>query len=113
MLQTRSDAHQDLEALMADIGRRARAAARPLAMASAERKHAALVSMADAIWRDRQSILNANAIDVANGEEAKLTPAFLDRLTLDENRIRAMADGIRAIAAMRDPVGDIIAASLR
>ena len=109
MLQTRSDAHQDLEALMADIGRRARAAARPLAMASAERKHAALVSMADAIWRDRQSILNANAIDVANGEEAKLTPAFLDRLTLDENRIRAMADGIRAIAAMRDPVGDIIA----
>lgn len=109
MLQTRGDAHQDLEALMAEIGRRARAAARPLAMANAERKHAALISMADAIWRDRQSILNANAIDVANGEEAKLTPAFLDRLTLDEGRIRAMADGIRAIAAMKDPVGDVIA----
>ncbi|MBO6724483.1 MAG: glutamate-5-semialdehyde dehydrogenase [Rhizobiaceae bacterium] len=109
MLQTRSDAHDNLEALMADLGRRARAAARPLAMATAERKHAALIAMADAIWRDRQTILGANAIDVANGVEAKLTPAFLDRLTLDEGRIRAMSDGIRAIADLKDPVGDVIA----
>jgi glutamate-5-semialdehyde dehydrogenase len=109
MLQTRSDAHDNLEALMADLGRRARAAARPLAMATAERKHAALIAMADAIWRDRQGILGANAIDVADGEEAKLTPAFLDRLTLDEGRIRAMSDGIRAIADLKDPVGDVIA----
>jgi glutamate-5-semialdehyde dehydrogenase len=65
--------------------------------------------MADAIWRDRQAILDANAIDVANGEEAKLTTSFIDRLTLNEDRIRAMADGIRAIAALRDPIGDVIA----
>ncbi|MBO6717199.1 MAG: glutamate-5-semialdehyde dehydrogenase [Rhizobiaceae bacterium] len=109
MLQTRNDTGQDIAALMADIGRRARAAARPLALANAERKHAALVAMADVIWRDRQAILDANAIDVANGEEAKLTAAFLDRLTLNEERIRSMADGIRAIASMRDPVGDVIA----
>jgi glutamate-5-semialdehyde dehydrogenase len=109
MLQTRNDTQADIAALMSDLGRRARAAARPLAVASAERKHAALVSMADALWRDRQAILDANAIDVANGEEAALTAAFIDRLTLNEDRIRAMADGIRAIAAMKDPVGEIIA----
>ena len=109
MLQTRNDAQADIAALMSDLGRRARAAARPLAIASAERKHAALVSMADALWRDRQAILDANAIDVANGEEAGLTAAFIDRLTLNESRIRAMADGMRAIAAMKDPVGDVIA----
>ncbi len=109
MLQTRNDTQQDVATLMADIGRRARAAARPLATATAERKHAALISMADAIWRDRQSILDANVIDVANGEESGLSAAFIDRLTLNEDRIRAMSDGIRAIAALKDPVGDIIA----
>jgi glutamate-5-semialdehyde dehydrogenase len=110
MLQTRSDTQADVAALMADIGRRARAAARPLATATAERKHAALITMADAIWRDRQAILDANAIDVANGAETGLTAAFVDRLTLNEDRVRAMADGIRAIAALKDPVGDVIAA---
>ncbi|MEX0954680.1 MAG: glutamate-5-semialdehyde dehydrogenase [Rhizobiaceae bacterium] len=109
MLQTRNDTQGDIAALMSDLGRRARAAARPLAMANAERKHAALVSMADALWRDRQVIFDANAIDVANGQEAGLTAAFIDRLTLNEDRIRAMADGIRAIAAMKDPVGEVIA----
>jgi glutamate-5-semialdehyde dehydrogenase len=109
MLNVNEKAHQDTVAVMAELGRRARAAARPLAIASAERKHAALVAMAGAIVRREQEILNANALDMANGEEAGLSPAMLDRLKLDKQRIRAIADGIRAIAELRDPVGDVIA----
>jgi glutamate-5-semialdehyde dehydrogenase len=97
-------------ALMADIGRRARAAARPLAVATAERKHAALIGMAQAILRHEQDILDANAIDIKNGEQSGLSASFMDRLKLDPARIRAMADGISEIAGLRDPVGDVIAA---
>jgi glutamate-5-semialdehyde dehydrogenase len=109
MLNMNDNSRQDTVALMAEIGRKARAAARPLAIASAERKHAALVAMADAIVRGEAEILNANAIDMANGEEAGLSPAMLDRLKLDPQRIRAIADGIRTIAELPDPVGDVIA----
>ncbi|MDP3898241.1 MAG: glutamate-5-semialdehyde dehydrogenase [Mesorhizobium sp.] len=99
-----------IAALMAEIGRAARAAARPLAIASAERKHAALIAMADAIRRSEQTILDANAIDMANGAESGLSPASLDRLNLDAGRIRGMVDGIREIAELKDPVGEVIAA---
>ena len=108
MLDTNDNANDNTAALMAEIGRRARAAARPLATATAERKHAALVGMAQAIERREQDILDANAIDLANGEEARLSPALMDRLKLTPSRIRDMADGIRAIAELRDPVGEVI-----
>ncbi|MGE0281977.1 MAG: gamma-glutamyl-phosphate reductase, partial [Rhizobiaceae bacterium] len=101
---------EDTVALMAEIGRKARAAARPLAVASTKQKYEALVAMADAILRQGQAILDANAIDVANGEEAKLSPAMMDRLKLTPERIRAMADGVRAIAELKDPVGEVTAA---
>src|SRR5690606_17571715 len=109
MLNMNDNSRQDTAALMAEIGHKARAAARPLAIASAERKYAALVAMADAIVRGEAEILNANAIDMANGEEAGLSPAMLDRLKLDPQRIRAIGDGIRTIAELPDPVGDVIA----
>jgi glutamate-5-semialdehyde dehydrogenase len=109
MLNMNDNSRQDTVALMAEIGRKARAAARPLAIASPERKHAALVAMAEAIVRGEAEILTANAIDMANGEEAGLSPAMLDRLKLDPQRIRAIADGIRTIAELPDPVGDVIA----
>ncbi|KQZ33431.1 gamma-glutamyl phosphate reductase [Mesorhizobium sp. Root552] len=109
MLTTHDRSGDDTIALMAEIGRKARAAARPLAIANAERKHAALIGMAEAIARHEQDILDANVIDMANGEEAGLSPAMLDRLKLSPARIRAVADGIRAIAELRDPVGDVIA----
>ena len=109
MLNVNDNSRQDTAALMAEIGHKARAAARPLAIASAERKYAALVAMADAIVRGEAEILNANAIDMANGEEAGLSPAMLDRLKLDPQRIRAIADGIRTIAELPDPVGNVIA----
>ena len=109
MLKLHEKSGEDTVALMADIGRRARAAARPLAVASTKAKNAALVAMADAILRNEQPILDANAIDMSNGEEAGLSGSFMDRLKLTPSRIRAMADGIREIAALKDPVGDVIA----
>jgi glutamate-5-semialdehyde dehydrogenase len=104
----RHDAN-DTIAIMAEIGRKAQAAARPLALAPAEQKRKALIAMADAILRDEPKILEANAIDMKNGEEAKLSPAMMDRLKLTPARIKAMAEGVRAIAELRDPVGDVIA----
>ncbi|MBL8577685.1 MAG: glutamate-5-semialdehyde dehydrogenase [Mesorhizobium sp.] len=110
MLKTHEQSGTDTAALMAEIGRRARAAARPLAIASTAAKNMALAAMADAILRNEAAILEANAIDVANGEEAKLSPAMMDRLKLDAKRVNAMAQGIREIAALKDPVGEVIAA---
>ncbi|RWO43388.1 MAG: glutamate-5-semialdehyde dehydrogenase [Mesorhizobium sp.] len=110
MLKLHEKSRDNTVALMADIGRRARAAARPLAVATAERKHAALIGMAQAILRHEQDILDANAIDIKNGEQSGLSASFMDRLKLDPGRIRAMADGISEIAGLRDPVGDVIAA---
>ncbi len=110
MLKTHEKSHEDTALLMAEIGRKARAAARPLAIASAERKHAALIGMAEAIIRRQDEILDANVIDVKNGEEAGLSGSFMDRLKLTAGRIRDMADGIRAIAELKDPVGEVIAA---
>jgi glutamate-5-semialdehyde dehydrogenase len=109
MLTANDNKHEDVARLMARIGRDARAAARPLAVASAERKHAALVAMADVLRENEQAILDANAIDMANGMESGLTPASMDRLKLDAGRIRSMIDGIREITELRDPVGEVIA----
>ncbi|MDG4904458.1 MULTISPECIES: glutamate-5-semialdehyde dehydrogenase [unclassified Mesorhizobium] len=100
---------QDVASLMAQIGGKARAAAGPLAVASTKAKNDALAAMADAILRNEQAILEANAIDMSNGEEAGLSGSFMDRLKLNPSRIKAMADGIREIAAFKDPVGEVIA----
>jgi len=98
----------DVLSLMNAMGRKARAAARPLAIASAERKHAALVSMASNILKASEDILAANALDLANAHEAGMAASFIDRLTMTESRIRDMAGGIKAIAELKDPVGEII-----
>ncbi|MDX8502594.1 glutamate-5-semialdehyde dehydrogenase [Mesorhizobium sp. VK4C] len=109
MLKLHEKSGEDTIALMADIGRRARAAARPLAVAATAAKNDALAAMADAILRNERAILDANAIDMSNGSEAGLSASFMDRLKLTPSRIKAMADGIREIAAIEDPVGDVIA----
>lgn len=101
---------EQIEALMAEIGQNAKAASGPLSVASPERKHAALIAMAEAVERNTNEILSANAIDMENGHESGLSSAMLDRLKLDEDRILAMANGIRAIADLKDPVGETIAA---
>lgn len=94
--------------LMARIGKQAREASVVLSTASSERKYAALIGAADALWRNRQQILNDNCEDLVYAEEKGLSPAMIDRLMLDESRIRAMADGLRAVAAQADPVGAVI-----
>ena len=109
MLKLKENSRDDTASLMADLGRKARTAARRLAIANAERKHAALIGMAEALMRRQDEILDANALDMKNGEDAKLSPALMDRLKLTPGRIRDMADGIRAIAELRDPVGEVIA----
>ena len=112
MLQT-IDQTDDVQALMGAMGERARAAARVLATATAERKHAALVAMAEALIERCDAILDANAIDMENGREAGLAPSFLDRLNLTRDRVKGMADGVLAIAALPDPVGRELAAWTR
>ncbi|RGP39255.1 glutamate-5-semialdehyde dehydrogenase [Pseudotabrizicola alkalilacus] len=95
--------------LMKQIGRAARDAAAELSCASPERKHAALIGAAEAIWASRQAILDENTLDLDYGTQKSLSPAMLDRLRLDERRIRGMVDGLRAIAEQRDPVGRVLA----
>jgi len=97
----------DIAATMQDIGRRAKLAARVLALASAEQKNRALAGMAAAILAHKHDILAANAEDVADGKAAGLTGAMLDRLELDEKRIAAMAEGLDVVRALADPVGKV------
>ena len=95
--------------LMAEIGSAARAAAAELAYASSERKYAALVSAAHFVWEERNAILDANSEDMAFGEAKGLSPAMLDRLRLDDHRLRGIVDALRAVAEQRDPVGRVLA----
>ena len=104
------DQVQDVKTAMAELGRRARKAAGALAIAPTETKNAALAAMADAIEADSDAILAANRQDVSRAKENGVAGSFIDRLELNPDRIKAMADGIRAIAALADPVGDVIAA---
>ena len=102
------DTH-DIPALMADLGARARAAASELAIAAPEARRAALEAAADAVWQGRADILDANARDLAAARDKGLSPAMMDRLALDEGRIAAIAEGLRAVAAQDDPVGQVMA----
>ncbi len=95
--------------LMAEIGTKARAAAAELAFAKQERKYAALIGAADAVWAQRDAILDANTEDIAFAEEKGLSAALMDRLRLDENRLRAIVDSLRTIAEQPDPVGRVLA----
>lgn len=100
---------EDFAALMADIGHKARLAAAELSFATAERKHAALIGAAEAVWARRQAIIDANSLDLAFGREKGLSPSMMDRLRLDDGRIRAIVDSLRAIAEQADPVGRVLA----
>ena len=98
-----------IAATMDGIGRAARAAAAELAFAPAEAKQAALTAAAEAVWNRRAQILEANAKDMAYGAEKGLSPAMMDRLELTEARIESITQGLLAVAAQRDPVGEVIA----
>ena len=93
---------------MQDIGRRAKAAARALAAASATAKRDALCMMADAVVASAQEIFAANAEDLEAARAHGMSEAMLDRLRLNEARLTGMADGMRKVAAMPDPVGRLL-----
>ncbi len=98
----------DAKALIDDLGTRARAAAAELAFAPAAAKEAALTAAAEAVWARRVEIMAANGEDLAYGANKGLSPAMMDRLALDEGRIKAIVEGLRAVAAQADPVGQVI-----
>jgi glutamate-5-semialdehyde dehydrogenase len=97
-----------LTATMREIGRAARSAARALALAPAVQKNRALAAMAKAIRGSRAAILAANAQDRAEAEAGGASAAFLDRLSLDAERIEAMAAGLDVIRKLKDPVGTVM-----
>jgi glutamate-5-semialdehyde dehydrogenase len=96
------------ESSVADLGRRAQAAARRLATASTAEKDAALLAGADLLVARRADILAANATDVARAEAAGTAPTVVDRLRLTEARIESMAGGLRQVAGLADPVGEVL-----
>ncbi len=98
----------DIAALMADLGQKAKAAARVLAQASAEQKNAALMAAAEALHANAAAIKAANAIDMAAGKEKGLSSALLDRLLLNDGRISGMAKSLEEIAALADPVAQVM-----
>jgi glutamate-5-semialdehyde dehydrogenase len=97
----------DIAGLMHDIGARAKAAARVLALAPTAHKDQALAAMAEQIRARQGDILAANALDLAEAKASGATSAFLDRLRLDEKRVAAMADGLDVVRALADPVGAV------
>lgn len=95
----------DVSLVLDEMGRKARAAAREMALAGSAVKNAALLGMARNLRARQKEILDANARDVKEGAEAGLTAALLERLTLNEARIEGMARGCEEIAALPDPIG--------
>ncbi|MBW3614920.1 MAG: glutamate-5-semialdehyde dehydrogenase [Actinobacteria bacterium] len=91
-----------------DLGRRAKAASRALALAPTAAKDRALHEAADLLQSRGEEILEANGGDVARAQEGGTAPAVVDRLRLDEGRLDGMAAGLRDIAALRDPVGELL-----
>lgn len=89
-------------------GQRARAAASKLANLGTDIKNKALCAIADGLVRDYSFILDENSKDIEKAKENGIPPAMLDRLSLNKSRIEQMADGIRQIAALSDPVGEVI-----
>lgn len=96
-----------IEAQVLAQGKKAKEAARVLAGISSSTKDRALHAMARALEEEKDRILAANAIDMAEGKDRGLSKAMLDRLMLNEARIEEMAAGLRAIAALADPVGEV------
>src|SRR6266849_5334443 len=105
------DGTADIAAAMRDdmlsLGRRAKAAARVLTLTSTAQKDLALAAMAASLRARKADILAANVQDLNEAKGAGATPAFLDRLALNEERIATMADGLDVVRALPDPVGKV------
>ena len=98
----------DRPSTLTELGARAKAAARVLALASSEMKDAALIAGAAALEAHTDEILEANAVDVARSEANGVSATVIDRLRLSADRVTAMANGLRQVAALGDPVGEVV-----
>ena len=98
----------DLRQELALLGRQAKAASRSLALLSTAEKNDCLLAMADALEQNSAAIQQANTRDMKASTESGLSSAMLDRLKLDEKRVRGMANGLREVAALPDPVGRVL-----
>jgi len=96
-----------VEQLVSELCAEARSAARSLAVASSGVKNEALLALAEALEKNAPALKEVNATDLATGREAGLGAAFLDRLTLSDKVIASMATGLREVAALPDPVGEV------
>ena len=103
----------DVKQYMQTVGRQARAAARIVARADTNAKNQALLAMADAILRDQDKLLAANAKDMQAARASGLDAALLDRLQINTKGVAGMAEGLRQIAALADPVGEITGLNYR
>jgi glutamate-5-semialdehyde dehydrogenase len=99
--------------MLTEIGKRAKAAARFLSTAGTPEKNKALLLIADALEKRSLPIIEQNKADLENGERAGLSKALLDRLRLDEKRISDIADSIRDIVSLPDPVGRVLSETVR
>ena len=99
--------------MLEEYGKRAKAAARALACATTEEKNDALLKIAAAIEENAPAILTANADDLTNGRASGLSDALLDRLALNEARIAGIADSLRQVAQLPDPVGRVLEETTR
>jgi glutamate-5-semialdehyde dehydrogenase len=97
----------DVATPMLEIGRRARAASRAMARADTATKNAALAAIAAAIRRDRARLIAVNGEDVAGARAAGQDAAFVDRLTLTDASVEAMAQGVEQVASLPDPIGEL------
>lgn len=95
--------------LIEDMAHAARAAAAELACTTADSKRDALLAAAEAMHADQDTLLTANAADLARAEDRQMSPAMIDRLRLTPERLRGIADSLRAIAQQPDPVGRVLA----
>jgi len=103
----------EMNLILEEIGKKARRASASLAVLPPEAKQLCLESMADALENRKAEIMRANSVDIINAGNNGMDEAKIDRLKLDEVRIKAMADGLRQVAAQHDPVGRIISENIR
>jgi glutamate-5-semialdehyde dehydrogenase len=96
----------EIQSAILDMGQRARAASYALVKLTSGQKNTILLAMADEIMACQSAILSANALDLARAEENGLSKAMIDRLTLDPKRLVAIADAVREVAVLPDPVGE-------
>lgn len=103
----------DYKQKMLEIGVRAKEAAAALISLNTDTKNKALTATADILIKEKDSIIEANAIDLKAGREKNLSKAMLDRLELNEKRIKSMADALKQITILEDPVGEIFDVKMR